>query len=170
MADPVITRYCLKVKFRDLEQNVFFEVEALEFDRVRDRCARIVDPHEFVFLTTSDGNEVMISARNTESFHFLVERSLEDIPTLKLVREEDWVVKYHIRGKPDSEYLGIASPREAVLFHRSLRAALETDRMERPALYCSIADVEGKEFFINLRNLLYLAIPKAVMEGGGRAG
>jgi hypothetical protein len=164
LADSVITKYCLEVKFDGLDQEMFFEVEKEEYERVKAKCDNLAVPRDFLFLTTSDNSEILLCLKNVATIHFLFESSLEDIPVLRLVKEESWVIKYRLRDRPEPEYISVTSPRKVVEAHAFWKRALEAGSGK--GSFYMITDGDGKDLAVNLRKLLYLAIPQSVIVAG----
>jgi hypothetical protein len=164
----MITKYCLKVKFAGLANDLFFEVDEKEFSRLKERYLEVARAEEAVSLTMSDGSAAIIACKSVETIHFAFESSLEEFPSLGSVKEEEVVVKYRLLGRPEPEYLTVDSPSTAVEFFDRIREALEKDFAEDAGLFFAVADEEGKDFYFNRDALLYIVVPKKVFDEGCR--
>jgi hypothetical protein len=164
----MITKYCLKVKFAGIDNDLFFEVDEKEFSRLKERFLEVSRADEAISFKMSDGAAAIISCNNIESLHFVFESSLEEFPPLENIKEEDCVVKYRLFGRPDPEYLAVDTPATAVEFYDRIREALETDFAEDAGLFFAVADGDGKDFYFNREPLLYIVVPKKTFDEGCR--
>ena len=166
MTEGMITKYCLKVKFEGLDSETFFDVDQCEFERLKALWPRLSRPQFCAFFEMSDGTQVMLCTDRVETVRFALDTSLEEIPALKNVREEDWVLKVHMLGRPEPEYLAIDSPEAATEFLHGPVQALGSG-VSTP-LFLSIEDRDGESFCLSRERLLYVAVPKRVVDEGGK--
>jgi len=162
----MITKYCLKVKFGGIENELYFEVDEKEFSRLKERYLEVSRPEEAISFKMSDGSVAIIVCKNVETLHFIFESSLEEFPPLENIKEQDCVVKYRLLGRLDPEYLAVDSASSAVEFYDRVREALETDFAEGAGLFFAVVDEDGKDFYINREALLYIVVPKKVFDEG----
>ncbi len=166
MPGTMITKYCLKVKFEGFDSDTFFEVDHREFERLKGLWPKLSESRYFAFFRTSDGTEVVLNADRVETLRFTKDQSLEEIPALMSVREEEWVLKYQMYGRREPEYLTLSSPAAAVDFLDATREAFGSG-VSAP-LFLSIADGVGESTCLGREKLLYLAAPKRVVDEGRR--
>ncbi len=164
----MITKYCLKVKFAGIDNQLFFEVDEKEFSRLKERYLEVSRPEEAISFTMSDGSAAIIACQSVETLHFVFESSLEEFPALESIKDADCVFKYRLLGRTDPEYLAVDAPSTAVGFYDRVREALETDFAEDAGLFFSVADEDGKDFYINRQTLLYIVVPKKVFDEGSK--
>ena len=164
----MITKYCLKVKFTGIAQELFFEVDEKEFSRLKERYLEVSRPEEAISFTMSDGAAAIIVCKSVETLHFVFESSLEEFPPLENIKDEDCVVKYRLLGRNDPEYLPVDTPSTAVEFYDRVREALETDFAEDAGLFFAVVDEDGKDFYFNRECLLYIVVPKKTYDEGCR--
>jgi hypothetical protein len=162
----MITKYCLKAKYSGIENELFFEVDEKEFSRLKDRFLEISRAEEAISFTMSDGSAAILVCNSIETLHFIFETSLEEIPPLENIKDEDCVVKYRLLGRSDPEYLPVDSPATAVEFYDRLREALETNFAEDAGLFFAVVDEDGKDFYFNRETLLYIVVPKKTFDEG----
>jgi hypothetical protein len=162
----MITKYCLKVKFSGIDNELFFEVDEKEFNRLKERYLEVSRPEEAISFKMSDGAAAIIACKSVETLHFVFESSLEEFPALENIKDTECVVKYRLFGRTDPEYLSVDSPSTAVEFYDRVREALETDFAEDAGLFFAVADEDGKDFYFNRDCLLYIVVPKKVFDEG----
>jgi hypothetical protein len=162
----MITKYCLKVKFSRIDNELFFEVDEKEFSRLKERYLEVSKPEEAISFTMSDGSAAIIVCKSVETLHFVFESSLEEFPPLGNIKDEDCVVKYRLLSRDDPEYLPVDTPSTAVEFYDRVREALETDFAEDAGLFFAVVDEDGKDFYINRDSLLYIVVPKKTFDEG----
>jgi|GEM_PF-2323732 len=162
----MVTKYCLKAKFSGIDNELFFEVDESEFSRLKERFLEVSNPQEAISFTMSDGSAAILACRSLETVHFVFESSLEEIPPLENIKDEDCVVKYRLLGRRDPEYLAVESPATAVGFYDRVREALEADFAEDAGLFFAVADADGKDFYFNRDTFLYVVVPKRVYDEG----
>jgi hypothetical protein len=162
----MFTKYCLKVKFSGIEQELFFDVDESEFARLKERFLEVSRPEEAISLTMSDGSAAIVVCQRVETINFVFETSLEEFPPLESVKDEDCVVKYRLYARSESEYLAVDSPAAAVEFFDRLREALEKDFAEDAGLFFAVVGEGGKDFYFNRESLLYIVVPKKVYDEG----
>ena len=103
----MITKYCLKAKFAEIDNELFFEVDEKEFSRLKERFLEVSLPEEAISFTMSDGSAAIIVCTNVETLHFVFESSIEEFPSLESVKDQDCVIKYRLLGRSDPEYLAV---------------------------------------------------------------
>jgi len=162
----MITKYCLKAKFAGIENELYFEVDESEFNRLKERFLEVSRAEEAISFTMSDGSATIIACKSIETLHFVSESSIEEFPALESIKDADCVVKYRLFGRRDPEYLEVDSPSTAVEFYDRIREALETDFAEDAGLFFAVVDEDGKDFYFNRDTLLYVVVPKKVFDEG----
>jgi hypothetical protein len=164
----MITKYCLKAKFAEIDNELFFEVDEKEFSRLKERFLEVSRPEEAISFTMSDGSAAIIACTSIETLHFVFESSIEEFPSLESVKDQDCVIKYRLLGRSDPEYLSVDTPSTAVDFYDRVREALETDFAEDARLFFAAVDEDGKDYYFNRESLLYIVVPKKVFDEGSK--
>jgi hypothetical protein len=164
----MITKYCLKVKFAGIDHELFFEVDEMEFSRLKERFLEVSKAEEAVSFSMTDGSAAIIACKSVETLHFVFESSLEEFPPLENIKDADCVVKYRLLGGSDPEYLPVDTPATAVEFYDRVREALEKDFAEDAGMFFACVDEDGKDFYFSRDALLYIVVPKRVFDEGMR--
>jgi hypothetical protein len=162
----MITKYCLKVKFAGIENELYFDVDEGEFSRLKERFLEVSRAEEAISFTMSDGSATILACKSVETLLFVSESSLEEFPALENIKDQECVVKYRLLGRSEPEYLSVDSPSTAVEFYDRIREALETDFAEDAGLFFAVVDADGKDFYFNRDTLLYIVVPKKVYDEG----
>ncbi len=164
----MITKYCLKAKFAEIGNELFFEVDEKEFSRLKERYLEVSRPDEAISFKMSDGSAAIIACKSVETLHFVFESSLEEFPPLENIKDADCVIKYRLLGRSDPEYLAVDSPATAVEFYDRVREALETDFAEDAGLFFAAVDEDGKDFYFNREAFLYIVVHKKTFDEGSK--
>jgi len=150
------TTYIVRIAFKNMEENIFFYLPEEEAERLEYELDVWDRGDSFLTFTDISGALICVNTKMVQSIYSLFEVRPIDIKSDD-EDDESWIVAIQLA---DTEllYIQAESPEAAMSLYSKITGTFVNPR------FLSLEDCDGETFFFNADELLYLKIPKAIMD------